>query len=70
MHPKEFSHMAMAAASAARLDGFSALADALMTLAAACEDEACRANQLEQNPGTEKLVWRPLSEKDIIVLVH
>jgi len=70
MHPKEMSHMMLVAASAARLDGFPATADALLVLAAACDDEARWASQPDQAFPSERLIRRPLSDQDIVFLLH
>lgn len=70
MHPKEMSHMALVAASAAQLDGFHAVADAFLALAAACDDEARWASQPDQAFPPEQLLRRPLSDQDIVLLLH
>lgn len=70
MHPKEMSNRALVAASAARLDGFGATADALFALAAACEDEARWADQPDEVVQSEQLIRRPLSEQDLVLLFH
>lgn len=70
MHPKEMSHVALVAASAARLDGFQATADALVALAAACEDEARWASQPDKSLPSGQLIRRPLSDQELVSLLH
>jgi hypothetical protein len=70
MHPKELCHMALAVASAARLGGFQATADALLALAAACEDEARRVRLAEVPRSPGQLFPDPLSDQEPVLLCH
>lgn len=70
MHPKEMSHMALVAASAARQDGFQATADALLALAVACDDEARRASQLNQLLPSNQSDHPSPSHQDLLFLFH
>ena len=70
MHPKELSHMALAAASAARLDGFQATADAFFALAAACEAESRWANQPDHSRPSDQLIRHSFSDQDLVFLLH
>ena len=70
MHPKELSNMALVAAWAARQDGFKATADAFLALAAACEDEAREAIQLEQRMQARSLAPRQPSDPEPVLQIH
>jgi len=70
MHPKEMSHMALVAANAAQLDGFQAVADAFLALAAACEDVARWASQPDQAFSPKQSLHRPPSDQDIVFFLH
>jgi hypothetical protein len=50
MHPSELKNQALVAAAMAERNGFTATAEALMTLAAAC---AAEARALSQSPAEE-----------------
>ena len=70
MHPREMSNRALVAASAARHEGFGETENALIALAAACEDEARWADQPDEVLQSEQLIRRPLSEQDLVLLFH
>jgi hypothetical protein len=70
VHPKELSHMAFAAASAARMGGFRATAEALLALAAVCEREAISIDNSDCIPEWEERAQLSLSDFDTFEWMH
>jgi hypothetical protein len=70
MHPKELSHLALVAASAARLDGFQATANAFLALAAACDAEASRDNAPHRLLASERLFLCPYAAENSDLIFH
>jgi hypothetical protein len=70
MHPKELSHLALVAASAARLDGFQATANAFLALAAACDDEASRENAPHRLLASERPFLCPYAAENSDLIFH